>query len=110
MTINVRVTSNSQPIKALVTSNNQSIKATVISDAILMAKNLEDLLDVDVSGVSDKYVIMYDASSQKYTAVNPDEVLSAAVQEPTSPGLPSDFKDELDNDLDNRIDLDGGSF
>ena len=109
MTINVRVTSNSQPIKALVTSNNQSIKATVISDAV-MAKNLEDLLDVDVSGVSDKYVIMYDASSQKYTAVNPDEVLSAAVQEPTSPGLPSDFKDQLDNDLDDRIDLDGGSF
>ena len=109
MTINVRVTSNSQPIKALVTSNNQSIKATVISDAV-MAKNLEDLLDVDVSGVSDKYVIMYDASSQKYIAVNPDEVLSAAVQEPTSPGLPSDFKDQLDNDLDDRIDLDGGSF
>lgn len=109
MTINVRVTSNSQPIKALVTSNNQSIKSTVISNAV-MAKNLEDLLDVDVSGVSDKYVIMYDASSQKYTAVNPDEVLSAAVQEPTSPGLPSDFKDQLDNDLDDRIDLDGGSF
>ena len=109
MTINVRVTSNSQPIKALVTSNKQSIKATVISDAV-MAKNLEDLLDVDVSGVSDKYVIMYDASSQKYIAVNPDEVLSAAVQEPTSPGLPSDFKDQLDNDLDDRIDLDGGSF
>lgn len=109
MTINVRVTSNSQPIKALVTSNNQSIKATVISNAV-MAKNLEDLLDVDVSGVSDKYVIMYDASSQKYIAVNPDEVLSAAVQEPTSPGLPSDFKDQLDNDLDDRIDLDGGSF
>ena len=109
MTINVRVTSNSQPIKALVTSNNQSIKSTVISNAV-MAKNLEDLLDVDVSGVSDKYVIMYDASSQKYIAVNPDEVLSAAVQEPTSPGLPSDFKDQLDNDLDDRIDLDGGSF
>ena len=109
MTINVRVTSNSQPIKALVTSNNQSIKSTVISNAV-MAKNLEELLDVDVSGVSDKYLIMYDASSQKYIAVNPDEVLSAAVQEPTSPGLPSDFKDQLDNDLDDRIDLDGGSF
>ena len=109
MTINVRVTSNSQPIKALVTSNNQPIKASVISGQI-MARTLDELLDVDVSGVNDKYVIMYDASSQKYIAVNPDEVLSAAVQEPTSPGLPSDFKDQLDNDLDDRIDLDGGSF
>ena len=38
MTINVRVTSNSQPIKALVTSNKQSIKASVVSDATLMGK------------------------------------------------------------------------
>jgi hypothetical protein len=67
-------------------------------------------LDVDVSGVSDKYVIMYDASTGKYTAVNPDQVLSASVTEPTSPGLPQNFKDQLDVDLDDKIDLDGGEF
>jgi hypothetical protein len=37
--------------------------------------------------------------------------LSAAVTRYTdSPGLPTDFKDQLDTDLDNRIDLDGGTF
>lgn len=97
MTYQVRVT------------GQKKIKATVAS-GVIMARTLDELLDVDVSGVSDKYVIMYDASTQKYTAVNPDEILSATITEPTSPGLPTDFKDQLDTDLDDRIDLDAGTF
>ena len=85
------------------------VKATVAS-GVIMARTLDELLDVDVSGASDKYVIMYDATTQKYTAVNPDVILSAAVTENSSPGLPSDFKDQLDADLDDRIDLDAGTF
>ena len=54
---------------------------------------------------------MYDAVSQTYKLVNPDKVLSsAAVTEPLQPGLPANFEDVLDVDLDNRIDLDAGSF
>jgi len=97
MTYQVRVASKSK------------IKATVAS-GVIMARNLNELLDVDVSGVNDKYIIMYDASTKKYTAVNPDDVLSAAATEPIQPGLPSDFKDQMDIDLDNRIDLDAGTF
>ena len=85
------------------------VKATVAS-GVIMARTLDELLDVDVSGASDKYIIMYNASTQKYTAVNPDEILSAATTEPLSPGLPSDFMDQMDIDLDNKIDLDAGSF
>jgi hypothetical protein len=90
-------------------SSNSKIKATVAS-GVVMARTLDELLDVDVSGVHDKYLIMYDASTQKYVAVNPDEVLSAAVTDPISPGMPSDFIDEMDVDLDNKIDLDAGTF
>jgi hypothetical protein len=97
MTYNVRVNSKSK------------IKATVAS-GVIMARTLDELLDVSVIGKGDKYVLMYDNATQKWTAVNPDEVLSATVTEPTSPGLPNNFKDQLDVDLDNRIDLDGGAF
>ena len=45
--------------KVTVNNNNKKIKAVVKSD-INMARKLEELLDVDVSGVSDKYVLMYD--------------------------------------------------
>lgn len=81
-----------------------------VTTEIDMSRRLEDLLDVDLSGVSDKYVIMYDSASGKYKAVNPDVIISAAVTEPIQPGLPSDFVNALDVDLDDRINLDAGTF
>lgn len=73
--------------------------------------SFSDLSDFDGTSVSDKYVIMYNASTGKYTAVNPDDVLSASsTTETTQPGLPTDFKDQLDIDLDDRINLDAGTF
>jgi beta-lactamase class A len=99
MTINVRVVTNTPKTKATVASG------------VIMARTLSELLDVDVSGVSDKYVIMYDSTTGKYTAVNPDEVLSASsTTETTQPGLPDNFVDTLDVDLDDKIDLDAGTW
>lgn len=96
-------------IRVRVKGLQSKVKATVAS-GVIMARNLNELLDVDVSGVADKYVIMYDATTQKYKAVNPDQVLSSAVSEPIQPGLPTDFKDQLDVDLDDKIDVDAGGF
>jgi hypothetical protein len=50
---------------------------------------------------------MYDATTQKYKAVSPDFVLSKSVEDSS---LPADFVDQLDVDLDNKIDLDAGTF
>ena len=75
-----------------------------------MPATFGDLEDFDEQNVTDKSVIMFDASTQKYVAVNVDELLSAAVTDTGSPGLPSDFIDQLDTDLDDRVDLDAGSF
>ena len=91
-------------------SSKSKIKANVGSGGNI-ARTLNELLDVDVTGVGDKFVIMYNATTGKYTAVNPDEVLSAAaVTETTSVGLPQNFIDTLDVDLDDKIDLDAGGF
>jgi hypothetical protein len=108
MTYQVRVAGNITNVK--VSTNKPKVKATFAS-GVFMARTLDELLDVDVSGVGDKFVIMYNASTGKYTAVNPDEVLSAAaVTETTAVGLPQNFIDTLDVDLDDKIDVDGGSF
>lgn len=70
-----------------------------------------DILDFNDDNKNDQYVIMYNATTQKYELVNPDKVLSSAsTTELIQPGLPSDFIDQLDSDLDNRIDVDAGSF
>jgi len=89
----------------------QKYKVSVSSGGIQVPANFEDLLNFDYTDKNDKYVIMYDASTQKYTLVNPDEVLSAASDtESIQPGLPGDFINTLDIDLDDRIDLDAGEF
>jgi hypothetical protein len=98
--------------------NNYSVKSSQpinpkvsISYGIqIMPQNLDELTDVEISGNNDKYVLMYDAASGKWRDVNPDEVLSAATNEPNQPGLPADFENQLDIDLDNKIDLDAGTF
>ena len=108
MSYQVRVAGSITNVK--VSTTNQKIKTNVLWNQI-MARNLSELLDVDVSGVGDKFVIMYNASTGKYSAVNPDVVLSAAaVTETTAVGLPQNFIDTLDVDLDDKIDVDGGSF
>ncbi len=77
----------------------------------IMPQNLDELVDVEISGNNDKYVLMYDASSGKWKDVNPDVVLSAASNtETTQPGLPNDFINTLDVDLDDKINLDAGTF
>lgn len=78
-----------------------------------VANRFSDLADVDTNGVSDKYVVMYDATTQTYKLVNPDQILNAAATEPVQPGLvgyASTFLSQLDTDLDNKIDVDAGTF
>ena len=90
----------------LKSSNNFTVtqgKTTVV------AEFLSDLADVSVSNLptKDNYVLTYDATLQKYTLVPADQVLQSAVEDSQ---LPQEFINQLDTDLDDRIDLDAGSF
>ena len=98
--------------------NNQVDSNFTIETTQLVAQTIEDLGNVDTSALdkagntTDNYVLVWDAGQQKYAFVNPDTVLSAAADAtaPVQPGLPQDFIDTLDTDLDNLIDVDAGSF
>ncbi len=102
----------------LISSNTTSeinLESTLEVEALVnVANKLEDLIDVDASDVHDKYVVMYDATTQKYKLVNPDAILNAAAgTETIQPGLvgyASTFLNTLDTDLDDRIDVDAGTF
>ena len=93
-------------------SQSPSFKVVSLIPTIeIMPVNLDELADVEISGNNDKYVLMYDATSGKWRDVNPDQVLSASSNtETTQPGLPNDFINTLDVDLDDKIDLDAGTF
>lgn len=78
------------------------------------AMRITDLIDFDNTNNNDKYVMVYDSSIEKFKMVNPDEVLNyAAGTETIQPGLvgyANTFLDRLDTDLDDKIDLDAGTF
>jgi len=104
MTYKVSVSSNSYSVKQKSAPKFRvtAILGTGASDVA----NLSDLDDVNVSGIQNGYVLTYNSSTGQFVAVNPDDVLSNAVVG----GLPTDFVDTLDVDLDDKIDLDAGSF
>ena len=77
--------------------------------------DLANLQDVDASGQSDRWVLVYDAASNAYKFVDPDEIVNAAanvtpVDGTSSVGLSTAAVDYLDQALDDKIDLDAGTF
>ena len=82
--------------------------------------NLRDLSDIDTTSVpqgssaGDKFVLTYDAGNNRFTFVNPDSVIDAAVGVgatfPPPVGLSTQTIDYLDTALDDKIDLDAGTF
>lgn len=86
--------------------DNKFKVTTNLSQAAEVA-NFSDLGDFDNTGVQDGWVLMYDSATGKIKTVNPDLVFTKAVSDNS---LPSEFIDQLDGDLDDKIDLDAGSF
>ena len=105
MTIKVTQSTSSYSVKiqAPIKFNVQ-----VTGEAGSVAGSLTDLDDFDPTGVENNYIVMYNAATQKYVTVDPDVILSSAVT--TNNGLPQDFINKLDVDLDDKIDLDAGTF
>lgn len=107
--LKVILQSNSFNVKL---SSKEKLKTISTVGGLQVPVKLEDLVDVDINSNNkkDKYVLMYDINTGEYKLVNPDDVLSAASTEPIQPGLPGDFVSQMDVDLDNKIDLDAGSW
>jgi len=86
-------------------SRTSSVK---VKTQIAIPESLSGVTDVDVSNVQDGYILMYNEELGRYAFVDPDDVLIKSTL--TNEGLPQDFLNKLDVDLDDRIDLDGGEF
>lgn len=100
-----------QPQNTLKVTVGPTQTTKVISSQIAANQSttaLVGLADVDITGLQDNYVLQYDASSQKFKFVDPDQVLSDAVPG----GIPGEFINVLDTDTSrvDNIDFDGGNF
>ena len=84
-----------------------SKKKLKVKTRIAVPESLSGVDNVDIENVKDGYILMYDDVLKRYAFVDPDTLLSKAVQDNT---LPQDFVSKLDVDLDDKINLDAGSF
>jgi hypothetical protein len=102
------------------TSHNFSVKLSstpqlkLTLGRTILNTSFTDLIDVNITDLNankDNYVVTYNATTGKFVIVDPDAVLSAAsTTTGPQPGLPQDFINTLDVELDNKIDLDAGTF
>jgi len=83
-----------------------------------VANKFTDLTDVNINqnnldGTRTNFVVVYDNTVGAFKLVDPDQVLIAAASTVSNVGyvgLPTAFLNTLDSNLDQKIDLDGGSF
>ena len=90
------------------------------SSGVGSVSNLRDILDIQSAnldsgtGAGDKFVLTFDAATNKFVFVNPDAVIDAAVGAgttfPAPAGISTAAIDYLDTALDDKIDLDAGTF
>jgi hypothetical protein len=91
-------------------------------DAVLseteVANRFTDLSDVSINenslnSTKTNFVVVYNHTIGRFELVDPDQVLVAAASTISNVGyvgLPTAFINTLDTNLDQKIDLDGGSF
>lgn len=94
--------------------SQSDFKVTVQTGGLGVPARFTDLIDFDGDETYDQYVLMYNASTGKWTAVNPDKVFTSAAEtetrQPGFVGYATSYLDRMDQDLDDRIDTDAGEF
>ena len=78
-----------------------------ITTKIPVPESLSGIDNIDIENVKDGHILMYDDQSKRYKFVDPDVFFNKAAE---NNNVPSNFIDQLDQDLDNRINFDAGQF
>lgn len=78
-------------------------------DTVTNLRDLADVVSVGLGTNTNKASLTFDATSGKFVFLSPDEIVDSAVSD-APVGLSTSTIDYLDETLDNKIDLDAGSF
>ena len=78
-------------------------------DTVTNLRDLADVVSVGLGTNTYKASLTFDATSGKFVFLSPDEIVDSAVSY-APVGLSTSTIDYLDETLDNKIDLDAGSF
>lgn len=76
------------------------------SSLFVGGKNIGELGKVDTENIQDGEVLMYNQDNQQLEFVNPDEVLNKSATD----GLPENFADEVNKEINDTLELDSGEY
>ena len=85
-------------------------------DTVANLRDISDIISTSISvGVGTNFVLSYNAGADNFTFVSPDSLIDSAVGSDSGPAgfstsVINSLVTELDSQLDNKIDLDAGTW
>jgi len=89
------------------------VKFTVESDdTVANIRDISDIVSTAIgAGIGTHFVLSYDPNADNFVFISPDAVLESAAGSQSGPaGFDSSIISSLGEDLDNKIDLDAGTW
>tara|TARA_B100001093_G_scaffold361775_1_gene346525 strand:+ start:31826 stop:32167 length:342 start_codon:yes stop_codon:yes gene_type:complete len=85
---------------------------TVEEEGVANLRDITDIVSTAVgTGIGTNFVLTYDPNADNFVFVSPDSVVDSAVGSVSGPvGFSTTVIDQLGDDLDNKIDLDAGTW
>ena len=88
------------------------VKFTVEEEGVANLRDITDIISTSLgTGIGTNFVLSYDPNADNFVFVSPDAVIDSAVGAQSGPvGFSTTVINQLGEDLDNKIDLDGGTW
>ena len=88
------------------------VKFTVEEEGVANLRDITDIISTSLgTGIGTNFVLSYDPNADNFVFVSPDDILDSAVGSSSGPvGFSTTVINSLGDELDNKIDLDAGTW
>ena len=88
------------------------VKFTVEEEGVANLRDISDIVSTALgTGIGTNFILSYDPNADNFVFISPDNVVDSAVQSNSGAvGFSTTVINQLGEDLDNKIDLDGGTW
>ena len=88
------------------------VKFTVEEEGVANLRDITDIVSTALgTGIGTNFILSYDPNADNFVFISPDAVVDSAVESGSGAvGFSTTVINQLGEDLDNKIDLDGGTW
>ena len=88
------------------------VKFTVEEEGVANLRDISDIVSTALgTGIGTNFILSYDPNADNFVFISPDNVVDSAVQSQSGAvGFSTTVINQISTDLDNKIDLDAGTW